>query len=278
MIRKFEFCLKIMNNLKVLFIGDIVGRIGREAAAKILHGLKDEYNPDIIITNGENLAHGKGISDKIMKEMMSIGIDVFTSGNHIWQNKDVYPILEMADSPLIRPANYPPMVPGSGIKEIKIGAKNLIIINLMGRVFMKEDLDCPFRAADQLLKNIDNNNCAGVIIDFHAEATSEKVALKHYLDGRVSAVFGTHTHIQTADEEISKKGTAYISDVGAVMAKDSVIGVDKDAILKSFLLQIKQSHEIAEKGLCEFCGVFVEIDTSLRMAVKIERIRREVEV
>ncbi|MFH1564491.1 MAG: TIGR00282 family metallophosphoesterase [bacterium] len=267
-----------MNNLKVLFIGDIVGRIGREATVKILLGLKEEYNPDIIITNGENLAHGKGISEKIIKEMMCVGIDVFTSGNHIWQNKDVYPILETQNSPLIRPANYPPMVPGSGIKEVKIGAKSLIIINLMGRVFMKEDLDCPFRAVDKLLKNIDNDNCAGIIVDFHAEATSEKVALKHYLDGRVSAVLGTHTHIQTADEEISKKGTAYISDVGAVVSKDSVIGVDKDAILKSFLLQIKQSHEIPEKGLCEFRAVYLEIDTYSRMATKIERIKREVEV
>ncbi|MFH1187828.1 MAG: TIGR00282 family metallophosphoesterase [bacterium] len=267
-----------MNTLKVLFIGDIVGRIGREAAAKILPDLKEEYNPDIIITNGENLAHGKGISEKIMKEMMVAGIDVFTSGNHIWQNKDIYPILEMKDSPLIRPANYPPMVPGGGIKEIKIGAKNLVIINLMGRVFMKEDLDCPFRTIDKLLKNIDDNNCAGIIVDFHAEATSEKVALKHYLDGRVSAVLGTHTHIQTADEEISQKGTAYISDVGAVFSKDSVIGVEKDAILKSFLLQIKQSHEIPEKGLCEFRGIYLEIDTSLRAAIKIERIKREAEV
>lgn len=267
-----------MNTLKVLFIGDIVGRIGREAVVKILPDLKEEYKPDIIITNGENLAHGRGISEKIMTEMLGTGIDVFTSGNHIWQNKDVYPILEIQDSPLIRPANYPPMVPGSGIKELKIGAKNLIIINLMGRIFMKENLDCPFRMADELLKNVNRENCAGIIVDFHAEATSEKVALKHYLDGRVSAVLGTHTHIQTADEEISPKGTAYISDVGAVIAKDSVIGVEKDAILKSYLFQIKQSHEIPEKGLCEFRGIYLEINSSSRMAVKIERIKREVEI
>lgn len=266
-----------MYNIKILFIGDIVGRIGRETVKKLLPKLKDEYEPDIIISNGENLAHGKGISKKILQEMSDIGIDVFTSGNHIWQNKDVYSILEKQDSTLIRPANYPPSVPGSGIKEVQIGAKNLVIINLMGRVFMKEDIDCPFRAADELLEKI-NDNCAGIIIDFHGEATSEKIALKHYLDERVSAILGTHTHVQTADEEISNTGTAYISDVGAVAAKDSVIGVQKDIILKSFLLQIKQNHEIPENGLCRFCGVYLEINPASKKAVKIERIKKEVNI
>jgi metallophosphoesterase (TIGR00282 family) len=267
-----------MNNIKILFIGDIVGRIGREATKKILPELKDEYEPDIIIANGENLAHGKGISENILQEMLNAEIDILTSGNHIWQNKDVFSILERQDSPLIRPANYPPMVPGSGIKEIQIGAKNLTIINLMGRVFMKEDIDCPFRAVDKLLKEIDHNNCAGIIVDVHGEATSEKVALKHYLDGKVSAVLGTHTHIQTADEEISKNGTAYISDVGAVTAKDSVIGVEKDIILKSFLLQVKQNHEIPKSGLCELRGVYLEIDPASKHAVKIERIKKQTNI
>lgn len=267
-----------MNIIKVLFIGDIFGRIGREAVVKILPDLKKKYSPDIIIANGENLAHGRGINKKIMREMLNVGIDVFTSGNHIWQNKDIFPILEIPDSPLIRPANYPPMAPGYGIKEIQIGAKNLVIINLMGRIFMKNNLDCPFRIADELLKNINNENCAGIIVDFHAEATSEKVALKQYLDGRVSAVVGTHTHIQTADETISSKGTAYISDVGAVIAKDSIIGLGKEIILKNFLLQIEQDYAIPETGWCELRGIYIEIDSSSRFAIKVERIKKEVEI
>lgn len=267
-----------MNILKILFIGDIFGRIGREATKKILPNLKEKYKPDIIIANGENLAHGKGINENIMKEMVEAGIDLFTSGNHIWQNKEVYSIFEKSDSPIIRPANYPPMVPGKGIKEINIGAKKLIIINLMGRVFMKEDLDCPFRTADKLLKNIDNKNCAGIVIDFHGEATSEKVALRHYLDGRVSAILGTHTHIQTSDDMISKNGTAYISDVGAVMAKDSVIGLEKEITLKSFLMQVGQNNEIPKSGLCELRGVYLEINSSSRSAIKIKRIAMETKI
>lgn len=264
--------------IKILFIGDIVGRIGREATKKALPNLKAKYLADIIIANGENLAHGKGVSEKIIQEMTDAGIDIFTSGNHVWKNKEVYKILEKTDNPLLRPANYPPMVPGSGIKEVKIGAKSLFVINLMGRVFMREDLDCPFRTADELLKNIDQDNCAGIIVDFHAEATSEKIATKHYLDGRVSAIIGTHTHVPTADEQITDSGTAYISDAGAVLDKDSIIGVKKKAILKSFLWQIDQTHEIATKGIAELNGVYLEIDSTSRRATKIERIKQDVEV
>jgi len=266
------------DNLKIIFIGDIVGRIGREAVKLLLPGLKEEYKTDLVIANAENLAHGKGVTESILKEMTEYGVDFFTSGNHIWKVKDVYSIFQQQDIPLIRPANYPTGVAGSGLKEIKIGAKSIFVLNLIGRVFFREDFDCPFRAADKLLATIDKNNCAGIIVDIHAEATSEKVALKHYLDGRVSAIFGTHTHIQTADEEVTQQGTAYISDVGGVIAKDSVIGVDKEAILKSFLLQIHQIHKIPQEGLCSFDAVYVEINSANAQAVKIERIRRGVEI
>jgi hypothetical protein len=267
-----------MSKIRIIFIGDIVGQIGREAVKKILPEFKKKYKPDIIIANAENLAHGKGVTKKTIDEMSKAEIDIFTSGNHIWKNKDVYEILERADSPLIRPANYPSGVPGSGLIEVKIGAKSLFVLNLMGRVFMKEDLDCPLRMADELLKNIDKNNCSGIVVDFHAEATSEKIAMKYYLDGRVSAVLGTHTHVPTADEQIIESGTAYISDVGAVIGKETIIGVGKKEVLKSFLWQIDQAHTIPKDGPVEFNAVYLEIDSASTKATKIQRIQQEINI
>jgi len=264
--------------MKILFFGDIVGKIGRQAITQILPDLKKEYKPDLVIANAENLAHGKGVTRDTLESMMDIGVDFFTSGNHIWKKKDAYPVLQENKLPLIRPANYPPEVPGTGYKIIEVGSKKVLIINLVGRVFMKEDFDCPFRALDEILKETKKQKPNVIIIDFHAEATSEHRAMGFYATGQVSAVLGTHTHIQTADEEISPKGTAYITDVGMVAAKDSILGVDKEDIIKKFLTQLPVEHTMPESGQVTVNAVFLEVDPKTTKATKIKRINQEVEI
>jgi metallophosphoesterase (TIGR00282 family) len=266
-----------MSTIKIIFIGDIVGQIGRKTVSKLLPKLKKKFQPDIIIANAENLAHGKGVTKKTIQEMTEAGINFFTSGNHVWKTRDAKEILNES-SFIIRPANYPPGVPGAGYSNIKINNINFYIINLMGRVFMKEDLDCPFRKADEILKKIQKQEDGIIIVDFHAEATSEKIALKYYLDGRVNALLGTHTHIATADEQITKKGTAYITDVGGVLAKDSIIGVDKEGIIKTFLTQINETHEIANQGIGVLDCVYIEIDKKNNKAIKIKRVQQETKI
>ena len=209
--------------LKILFIGDIVGKIGRKAVAEILPALKQELKPDLIMANAENLAHGKGTTEATLKEMMGLGIDWFTNGDHAFDNN---PEIFQNDLPIIRPANYSADVPGNGYALIKIKDFQILLINLIGRVFMSLDYDCPFRQVDQILTNLAKKNLSAIIVDIHAEATSEKVALGYYADGRVSAVIGTHTHVMTADRRISDQGTAYLTDVGMVGYNQGVIGVD----------------------------------------------------
>ncbi len=263
--------------MKILFIGDIVGEPGREATREILSELKREYSPDLVIANGENVSHGKGMSSDHMGEMMKMGIDFFTSGNHIWQQKSLFPRLDEKDPSVIRPANFPPDNPGRGWRIVETSMmKRLLIINLQGRVFMHKDYDCPFRAADKILEEVSHEHLDGVLVDFHAEATSEKVALGHYLDGRVSAALGTHTHIPTADARILDGGTGYISDVGMVGLKDGVIGVNKEEILKSFVSQMPVKHQIATEGTVTFGAVYLEIEDG--KTTKIEQILREAEL
>jgi metallophosphoesterase (TIGR00282 family) len=264
--------------MKILFFGDIVGKIGRKAINKVLPELKKELRPDLVLANGENLAHGKGVTEKTIKEVVEAGIDFLTSGNHIWAEKKVIPILEEGKLPLIRPANYPPGTPGAGEKIIEVGGMKVLIINLMGRVFIKEDLDCPFRKIDKILEEYKKEKLTAIIVDLHAEATSEKQAFGWHVDGRVSAVVGTHTHIGTSDGQILPQGTAYITDIGMVGAKKSVIGVDKSIIQKIFLTQMPTLHEIPEEGICTFNAVLVEIDPKTKKATKIERIDREVNI
>lgn len=255
--------------IKILFIGDTVGRQGRMAVSKLLPELKKKYEIDYTIMNGENLSHGKGMTIKNMDEMHECGVDFFTAGNHVWKFKETLAYLDEEDARLVRPANYPKGVPGMGHKivEIKNGLK-ILIINLQGRVFLKPDIDCPFRAADEILKE-NKGDYAAVIVDFHAEATSEKITLKHYLDGRVSAVLGTHTHVQTADHHVTDKGTAYISDVGMVGKEDSIIGIDKESIIDKFLYQLPTKHEITVEGSSFFNAVLVEIDEKTAKAENI---------
>lgn len=274
--------------IKILFLGDIVGKIARKALTTSLQEIQKELQPDLTIANVENLAHGTGITKKTLKEMQEAGIDFFTSGNHIWKKREAKTIFIEGFFPVIRPANYPPSVDGTGEKIIEIwhkgsdGSKKakgqLLVMNLLGRVFFQEDMDCPFRKSDEILEKYRNEKLSGIIVDFHAEATSEKVAFAHYLNGRVSAIIGTHTHIATADNQILSGGTAYITDVGMVGAKDSVIGVDKKNILEKFLKQIPVDHEIPKKGIVIINAVVIEIDECTNKAVKIDRVYREVEV
>jgi len=208
---------------KILFFGDIVGKIGRKAIKKVIGDYKKKYSPDFIIANAENLAHGTGATESTLNEMLEAGINFFTSGNHIWKKKEIISVFEEKRIPLIRPANYPEGAPGQGYQLVEVGTKKLLVVNLLGRVFMKEDMDCPFRKIDEILKKYSKENLSGIFVDFHAEVTSENVAFGFYVDGRVSAVVGTHTHIPTADNKILPQGTAYVTDVGMVGARDSVL-------------------------------------------------------
>lgn len=263
--------------LKLLFFGDIVGKIGRKAITKILPELKKKHKPDLILANAENLAHGIGLTAKTIKEMKEAGIDYFTSGNHIYKKETSEEVMRVAGALVLRPANYPPKAPGLGEKMIELGVKKILMVNLIGRVFMSEDFDCPFRKFDEIYEKYKKDNPV-IIVDFHAEATSEKIALGQYLNGRATVVLGTHTHVPTADIQILSKGTAYVSDVGMVGAFDSVIGVDKKNIIEMFLTQMPFPHEIPESGQVQVNAVSVEIDAKARKAIKIERLDQIVEV
>lgn len=257
--------------MKILFIGDIVGRIGRDALKRKLPDLKIKHQPDLILANAENLAHGNGLSEKTIKEMADIGIDFFTSGNHVWDNKQGVEYLQRKDAIVIRPENYPKSNPGVGYKILEIGTRKVLIINLLGQVFMKESLPSPFTAADDVLKECGQETPI-IIVDIHAEATSEKQALWHYLDGRVSAVIGTHTHVPTANPRISEKGTALVEDVGFVGGLDSVLGADKNTIMQRFLTQISVSFNPVEAGPTAINSVLLDIDANTGKTLSIKRI------
>jgi metallophosphoesterase (TIGR00282 family) len=261
--------------MKILFFGDVFGRPGREAVAKIMPQLKSKYSPDVIGANVENLSHGRGISKNSISEIQSAGVDFFTSGNHIWEGKDSKELLNDDNLPLVRPANYPPGVPGKGYRIIQVATKKLLVINLMGRVFMKVNLDCPLRKSDEILKEYEEEDVDAVFVDFHAETTSEKKVLGFYLDGRVSCMVGTHTHVPTADDQILPKGTGYISDVGMCGVLYSSIGVDKDIMIEEMLTQIPQKKEVAE-GPVEIGAVLLDIGKDGKCK-KIKRIREIVD-
>jgi len=264
--------------MTILFFGDIVGKIGRKAIKEILPRLKKKYEPDLVMANAENIAHGLGVTEKTIKEMAESGIDVFTSGNHIWDKEEILEILKENKIILLRPANYPPGVPGVGHKLLEIGTKKLLVVNLIGRVFFREQFDCPFRKIDEILEEYKNEKLNGIIIDFHAEATSEKVAMGWHTDGRVSTLVGTHTHVPTADSKILPHGTGYITDIGMVGARDSVIGDDKENVLKRFLYQMPYLLEVPEEGICEVNAVLIEIDSKTKKTKEIKRIDEEVKI
>ena len=260
--------------MKILFIGDIFGQPGRRIVKESLPALRDEFAPDLILANGENAAAGFGITPGLVEELLDLGISVLTSGNHIWDRKEIIPYFqEHADGRLLRPANYSTGTPGSGLY---LGTTNqgieYAVMNLQGRVFMAP-LECPFRAADNLLGKIPATSKIR-ILDFHAEATSEKQALGWYLDGRVTAVLGTHTHIPTADENVLPGGTAYITDMGMSGPYDSVIGIEKETVIKKFLDQMPARFEVAS-GDVRLCAVLIEADPETGHASSIQRIVRK---
>lgn len=259
--------------MKVLFIGDIVGSPGREALKKILKDFRQENRIDAVIANGENAAGGSGLTPAIAEELFGSGVDVLTSGDHVWKKKDIYDFLEKTDR-LIRPANYPRGVPGKGSTVVDIeGAGKIGVINIIGRVFM-DAVDCPFDRVREEIENV-RKETPVIIVDMHAEATSEKVAMGWYLDGAVSAVIGTHTHVQTADEKVLPNGTAYITDCGMTGPYDSVIGRKKEQILTRFITQLPTRFELASEGV-EMHGVIVEIDGQTGKATRIERVQESV--
>lgn len=256
--------------MKVLFVGDVVGSIGRRMLVESLPLLKAKYRPQFTIVNGENAAGGRGITEKIYKEFLQAGVDLITMGNHTWDNRDIFEFIGNDKIKMIRPANFPEGTPGIGYKIIQINQTKIAVINMQGRVFLN-DLDDPFRKMDKILAEIgEETQC--IFVDFHAEATSEKQAMGWYLDGRVSAVVGTHTHIQTNDARILPKGTAYLTDAGMTGSYDSVLGVETHIILDKFLKQLPVRHEIPEEGRKLLSGCYVEIDDRSGKATKIETI------
>jgi len=265
--------------MKIIFFGDIVGRPGREALKKIIPKFKKKYQPDLIMANVENIAHGRGITRNSLDEVLENGVDLATSGDHIFSQKQTEEILEDKNIPFLRPANYPSGVAGKGYKIIEIGARTVLVINLMGRVFFRENLDCPFRKVDEILEEV-SDGIDAIIVDFHCEATSEKKALGYYLDGRVAAVLGTHTHVPTADEQILPKGTAYISDIGMTGPKNSVLGVKPETVLNHFLTQKPFKYDLAfskdGNDEVEVNAVLIEIDSVSKDIKKIERIKKEI--
>lgn len=256
--------------MRFLFIGDVVGEPGITALKLMLSQLHQSLNPDITIVNGENAAPGgKGITRSVVQSFRQMGIDVITLGNHAWDQKEIFDFID-EESGLIRPANYPEGTPGAGYVLIKRKKLKVAICNLMGRSFLPP-LDCPFRKADELIETI-RDETPIIFLDFHAEASSEKQALGWHLDGHVSAIVGTHTHVQTADERILPNGTAFISDVGMVGAYDGVIGVNREAVLRKFLTQLPVRFEV-QTGRWQFNAVLIDVDPDTGKARRIRRIR-----
>ncbi len=259
--------------MRILVIGDIVGRPGKYILSELLKELKQELAVDFTIANGENAAGGFGITPNIARKIRSFGVDCITSGNHVWDKKDVLEVFDKMDF-LLRPANYPPMVPGKGHKIFHLeDGSNLAVINLQGRAYLKT-IDCPFRVGEKLVNELSKETNI-IIIDFHAETTAEKKAFAWFVDGKVSLLFGTHTHVQTADECILPNGTGYITDVGMTGAFDSVIGVKKHASITYFLTQTPQRFDSAKDDR-RLNAILVDIDSSTGRTTKIERIERRI--
>lgn len=252
----------------ILVIGDIVGKPGRKAVTQLVIPLCEEYGPDMVIANGENAAGGLGITPEIAQELLDAGVDVLTSGNHIWAQKEIIPYLD-SQLPVLRPLNYPPPTPGRGY----VIRNGVAVVSLIGRTFMSNYVDCPFKAMDKLLPEL---RTSVIVVDFHAEATSEKVAMGRYLDGRVSAVLGTHTHVGTIDNIILPRGTAYVTDIGMVGPIDSIIGDDVESVLNHFLTSLPHRISVG-KGKTMLNAVMVTVNEKNGQATGIERIYREVE-
>lgn len=255
--------------MRILAVGDVVGEGGVQKLKAILPKLKQDEKIDFVITNGENAAGGMGITERNYKDILASGTDVVTMGNHTWSKKDIFKIID--EPQIIRPANYTKGVPGKGYVILKAKEKKIAVINLIGRVDVNVLSENPFKLVANLIEEI-KNQADLIIIDFHAEATAEKIALGHYLDGKVTAIFGTHTHVQTADAKILPKGTAYITDIGMTGPEHSVIGMDISASIKRLETTLPEKYKIAE-GNCIFNGVIFEIDDETNKTVNIRTIQ-----
>ena len=253
----------------ILVVGDVIGRPGRMAVDTLLPGLRQQYGLDLVIANAENVAGGLGLTSTTAKALLDAGVDVLTSGNHIWAQKEIIPYLD-SEMPILRPLNYPPGVPGRGY----LLSGQAMVVNLMGRTFMG-NFDCPFRAMDKLLAELKHKPPV-IIVDFHAEATSEKIAMGRYLDGRVSAVLGTHTHVGTIDAQLLPQGTAYVTDIGMTGPIDSIIGDDAEAVIRRFLTMMPHRLSVGS-GKTVFNAVLVRVDDNSGKAISIDRIYQEVE-
>lgn len=256
--------------MNVLFIGDIVGKPGRQAVQAFLKPIISEYAIDLTIANGENAAGGNGLTKEVAQELFGYGVEFITMGNHVWDKREIMTYIE-EEQRIVRPANYPLGAPGKGYGLVRVKGVKIAIMNLSGRVFMLP-LDDPFSMASRLSEAI-RQETPNIVVDFHAEATSEKIALGWLLDGKASAVLGTHTHVQTADERLLMRGTAYITDVGMTGPRDSVLGVKKELIIGRFLTQLPAKFEVAE-GVLQFNAVVIDLDETNGRARSIVRIQR----
>jgi metallophosphoesterase (TIGR00282 family) len=258
--------------MNILCIGDIVGKPGRLAVAGLLPDLKKEFHIGFVIINAENAAGGSGLTSRIAKNLFEAGCDVLTMGDHVWDQKELEGYLNESEY-LIRPANFPPGAPGKGwcVKTMASGVK-IGVINVMGRVFMRHSVDCPFRSLETIVEQM-KQETPNILVDMHAETTSEKIAMGYFMDGRISAIVGTHTHIQTADEKILSKGTAYITDLGMTGPYDSVIGQNKEKIIQRFLTSLPVRFNVAEGGV-ELHGVVIDLDEHTGRPRSITRIQK----
>ena len=258
--------------MRILFIGDVMGRPGRRAVRELVPALRQQYGASFVVANCENAAGGLGVTPETAKELLESGVDCLTSGNHVFAKKEIIPFLD-SEPRLLRPANYPQGAPGCGIGFFRVEEREIAVINLVGRVFM-EPLDCPFHTGEALVAQA-LERTPFILVDFHAEATSEKIAFGWYMAGRVSAVIGTHTHVQTADERIIPPGTAYITDVGMVGPRDSVLGVKRELIIRRYLSQLPVRFEVAE-GPVLLCGVCIDLCPESGRALEIQRLSVEI--
>ena len=260
--------------MKILHIGDIVGKPGRQAVQKLVPQLREDYDIDFVIANADNLAHGGGITQKTVGALLENGVDAITNGDHIWDKEEAEKVLKKDELNTIRALNLPVGTVGKGVRIFEVGREKLAVVNLLGNVFMRADLPDPFKTIRQTVDKLHKEKIKNIFVDFHAEATSEKIALRYYLDGEISALCGTHTHVPTADAQITAKGTAYITDTGMCGPIEGVLGVKKDIILYKFLTQRPHLHEVAE-GEVEFDSVLITLGKNGK-ATAIEQIIRRV--
>lgn len=255
--------------MKVLFVGEIVGKLGRRTVGKVLPTLCKDASISVVLANAENIAHGKGVTKATLEEAQGYGVNYFTSGNHVFWRKGTSDLLEGNDASIIRPANYPQDVPGQGFKVIDLGKDGkVLLINLLGRTFFNEPVFCPFRTVDNILKDFEGEDFTAIVVDFHAEATSESVAMGWYLDGRVTAVVGTHRHVPTADAWVLPQGTGFVTDIGMVGARHSVLGVEKEIVINKQMNPQPQKFEWVEEGPAVFNSVLIDVENGKAKSIK----------